>query len=116
MKNERFSHVQNLEHLLRCPEEVGIKKKVISCAKEIIWKRDKVNVYTEIDLWFYTERDEYGIAHNVVEFKSSLREVNRGKALNQLAKAEEWVKFLFDEKSHKYIVWKNGNRYDTEKI
>ena len=109
-------HTTSLEYLLKHPEEIGIKERIISCAKEIIWKVDGLNIYTEIDLWFYTKRDKHGIAHNVIEFKSSFGENSKYKAINQLAKAEEWVKFLFDEKSHKYFVWKNGEKYKVENI
>jgi len=113
---KKNDHTSNLEYLLKHPWEIGIKERVISCAKEITWRKEGLNTYTEIDLWFYTKRDNYGIAHNVVEFKSSYGESSKYKAVNQLAKAEEWVKFLFDEKSYKYLVWKNGERYQVENI
>lgn len=73
---------------------------VIWGASEIPWWKNN-QLYCETDLLFYTG-NTYQKPYFVVEYKRSTNE--RGHALDQLARSEEFVKEFYDAECYKLFV------------
>lgn len=114
MGNDSKLHALRLEEIRMYPREtIGLVGVLWSAPEVQRFSKSSGRLLAEIDLLFHTG-NAYKHPYTVIEYKASVR--RRDKAIEQLARAQQFVREYMNADCHKLFVWYKDNHYAVERL
>jgi hypothetical protein len=114
MGNDSRLHELRLAEIRASPRDtIGLVGVLWSAPEVQRYSKSSGRLLAEIDLLFHTGT-QYKHPYTVIEYKASAR--RREKAIEQLARASQFVREYMGAESHQLFVWYNKNHYAVERI